>query len=66
MSQWRIAARLQLLILSLSALLVLIAGLGLYAVSQSNESLRTVYDDRTVPLGQLGEIEHRLAMIPCQ
>ncbi|QJC55143.1 Methyl-accepting chemotaxis protein I [Polaromonas vacuolata] len=60
MSHLKISTRLMLLILSLSALLVLIGGVGLYGIHQSNESLRTVYEDRTVALGQLAEIDSLL------
>jgi aerotaxis receptor len=36
--------------------IALVGGAGLLGMAQSNESLRTVYEDRVVPLSQLGEI----------
>jgi methyl-accepting chemotaxis protein len=44
----------------LGAMLVLMAGLaavGVFGMSGVRESLRTVYEDRVIPLEQLGEIE---------
>jgi methyl-accepting chemotaxis protein len=52
----KIATRLIMLGSTLSALLLAVGGLGLYGISATNDSLRTVYEDRTVPAGQLGEI----------
>jgi len=52
----KISTRLMMLIGVLSALLVAIGGLGLFGISQSNGALKSVYEDRTVPTAQLGEI----------
>jgi len=52
----KVSTRLMLLIGVLSALLVAIGALGLFGISTSNDALRSVYEDRTVPAGQLGEI----------
>ncbi|PWC89791.1 methyl-accepting chemotaxis protein [Azospirillum sp. TSO5] len=50
----RMAAVFGLLILA-----VLLAGwLGLHGMADSNQSLRTVYEDRTVPAYQIGEIQN--------
>lgn len=40
-------------VLFLSVLLLLMGGIGLYNLKQVNESLKTVHDDRVVPLKQL-------------
>ena len=56
MNNFKISTRLTLLVGFLSIVLVLIGGLGLYGISSSNASLKTVYEDRTVALGQLAEI----------
>ena len=56
----KISTRLVLLGGIMSALLLLIGGLGLYGVSATNDALRTVYEDRTVPADQLGDIGSRL------
>ena len=51
-----IKLRLSLVIAILSVLLVVIGAYGLLGMSQSNEGLRTVYEDRTVPMGQLDQV----------
>ncbi|MCZ8253966.1 MAG: methyl-accepting chemotaxis protein [Hylemonella sp.] len=60
MNQFKISTRLWLLITVLSILLAIVGFLGLYATSQANEGMRTSYEDRMVPLGQLGEINYLL------
>jgi methyl-accepting chemotaxis protein len=60
MDKLKISTRLTLLIVGMSLLLVTAGGMGLFSLSQSNAALRTVYEDHTVPLGQLGEIESLL------
>ena len=61
-----IKSRLMLMIGSLSILLIGIGIYGLYGMSKSNEGLRSVYEDRTIPMGQLdiivrGLLNNRLA-----
>ncbi|MBT9612989.1 MAG: MCP four helix bundle domain-containing protein [Burkholderiales bacterium] len=51
-----IKGRLTFIMGLLSALLLLVGGLGLFGMSATNEGLRTVYEDRTVPLSQLDQI----------
>jgi methyl-accepting chemotaxis protein len=48
-----IKARLISIIGLLSVILLVISGMGINGISKSNESLRTVYEDRTVSLSQL-------------
>ena len=60
MNNMNISTRLVILIGILSALLVAIGGVGLLGISQSNDALKTVYEDRTIPTGQLGEIKSLL------
>jgi len=57
MNNLKISTRLMLLIGMLSALLAAIGALGMYGISQSNTALKYVYENRTVPTGQLGEIK---------
>jgi methyl-accepting chemotaxis protein-1 (serine sensor receptor) len=45
-----------MLIAVLSTLLCAIGGLGLYGIGEANDALKSVYEDRTVPAAQLGEI----------
>jgi methyl-accepting chemotaxis protein len=52
-----IKSRLIFIIGFMSILLLSIGLLGLYGISKSNEGLRSVYEDRTVALGQVGDIE---------
>jgi PAS domain S-box-containing protein len=51
-----IAGRLTTIFSILIAGIVLVGAIGLTGMADSNESLRTVYEDRVVCLGQLGEI----------
>jgi len=58
MNNFKISTRLTVLIGLLSALLVAIGSIGLYGISQSNASLKTVYEDRTVALEHLAEVNY--------
>jgi methyl-accepting chemotaxis protein len=57
----KIATRLMILVGLLSALLVVIGGLGLFGIAGTNRTLKTVYEDNAVPLTQLGEIRNLMA-----
>ena len=46
----------------MSALLLGIGLFGLYGMSKANDGLRTVYEDRTIALGQLDTIVRRLTL----
>ncbi|MCZ8293482.1 MAG: methyl-accepting chemotaxis protein [Hylemonella sp.] len=60
MNKLKISTRLTILIGLMSLILVGIGLLGLFGISQSNAGLKTVYEDRTVPLGQVADIERML------
>jgi len=60
MTQLKSSTRLFLLVGVLSALLLAIGSLGLYGIKHSNDSLKTVYEDRTVAIGLLGDVQHQL------
>jgi methyl-accepting chemotaxis protein len=60
MNTFKISTRLWFLITLLSVLLAFIGFLGLYATSQANEGMRTTFEDRTVPLKQLSDINYLL------
>jgi methyl-accepting chemotaxis protein len=60
MNKLKISTRLALLIGLMSAILIGIGLLGLFGISQSNAGLKTVYEDRTIPLGQVSDIERLL------
>jgi len=71
MNNFKISTRLVALVALLSLLLVLVGVLGLVGISRSNEALNTVYEDRTVPTGQIAEIQalllrNRLALATAQ
>ncbi|MBE7940354.1 MULTISPECIES: methyl-accepting chemotaxis protein [Ramlibacter] len=53
MNQLKISTRLALLTAFMAVALMIGGWIGVSNLSASNESLRTVYEDRTVPLGQL-------------
>ncbi|MEO8133094.1 MAG: methyl-accepting chemotaxis protein [Betaproteobacteria bacterium] len=52
----KISTRLLMLTAVLSVLLIAVGALGLFGIGQVNESLRMVYQDRAVPVAQLGSI----------
>lgn len=56
MNQLKVSTRLLLLTGVLIALLLAVGSMGWYGIAQSNAALKTVYEDRTVPAAQLGEI----------
>ena len=56
MKNLKISTRLSLLIGLMSALLIVIGSIGLFGISQVDESLRSVYEDRTVAVGQIADI----------
>jgi hypothetical protein len=60
MSHLKSSTRLFLLAGVLSALLLAIGILGLSGIRQSNDALKTVYQDRMVAIGLLGDIQHQL------
>jgi methyl-accepting chemotaxis protein-1 (serine sensor receptor) len=60
MNKLDISTRLMLMIGVLSLLLVAIGGIGLFGIARSNAALQTVYEDRTVPMGQIAEIQRLL------
>ena len=60
MNHLKISTRLTILIGVLAALLLLIGGIGLNGIAHSNEALKSVYLDRTVPSEQLGVIQSNL------
>ena len=55
-----IKSRLVLVISLLSVLLVGIGSLGIYGLNQTNDAFKGVYEDRAVPLGELGLVIDRM------
>ena len=60
MRSLKISTRLGLLIAFLCTMMVTVGVMGLYGTSRANSSMRTVYDDRLVPMGQLSSVGDRL------
>jgi methyl-accepting chemotaxis protein len=58
MNKLNISTRLLILIGLLATLLAATGGYGLYGIQQSNDALKTVYEDRTVALEQLADINY--------
>jgi PAS domain S-box-containing protein len=60
-SRWfeRLGTKVTCMGAALCVMLIIIGGVGIYVGDQVTESLRTVYEDRTVTTGQLADIEHR-------
>ena len=58
-----IKSRLVLVIGMLSILLIGVGSLGIYGLNQTNDSFRGVYEDRAVPLGDLGFVLDRMQRV---
>ena len=56
MNHLKISTRLIILISLLSMLLIAIGAIGLFGINKSNDALKSVFEDRTVPMGQIAEI----------
>jgi methyl-accepting chemotaxis protein len=61
MKNINISTRLFILVATLSAMLVVGAAVGLWAIVAANDSLKTVYEDRTIPMAQLSEVNRLMA-----
>ncbi|MBE0547115.1 MAG: Tar ligand binding domain-containing protein, partial [Rubrivivax sp.] len=60
MNKLKISTRLVMLIGLMSLLLLGIGSIGLYGIAKTNDALQTVYEDRTVPMGQVADIQRML------
>ncbi len=60
MNHLNISTRLLILVCTLSALLIGIGTLGLFGIVKADDALKTVYEDRAVPLAQLGDVQHQV------
>ncbi|OYU46551.1 MAG: methyl-accepting chemotaxis protein [Burkholderiales bacterium PBB4] len=56
MNNLKISTRLIILVSVLATILVAVGGIGLWGMRQSNAALKSVYEDRTIPAVQLGDI----------
>jgi methyl-accepting chemotaxis protein-1 (serine sensor receptor) len=62
MKNLKISTRLLLLIGAMVVMLAAIGLTGLSGISQSNEALKSVYQDRTIPMGQLADVQHQVLL----
>jgi len=60
LNNMKISSRLIVMLVSLLVLAVVLGGMGLFGMNKANEGLRTVYEDRTIPTGQIAEIQKLL------
>ncbi len=68
MKNFKISVQLYMLIAVLSAIMLVLGLFGLRGLDQTNAGLKTVYEDRTIPLGRLSDVqalllENRLALL---
>ncbi len=56
LKNFKIGTRLGLAFASVLVFMVAISGIGLFGITKVSAGLQTVYEDRTIPLGQLGEL----------
>ncbi|MGZ5077595.1 MAG: methyl-accepting chemotaxis protein [Methylobacter sp.] len=59
-NQLSVKARLSLLIALMSVVMIMLIGLSMHSLRQSNQGLQAVYSNRTVPLTSIAEIKNRL------
>jgi methyl-accepting chemotaxis protein-1 (serine sensor receptor) len=62
MRNLKISTRLMLWFGALAAMLVAIGFMGLSGISQSNAALESVFEDRTIPMRQLGDVQHMVLL----
>jgi len=60
MRKMSIRGRLYLMIALMGLLMAVVGGMGLFGMNKSNEGLQTVYEDRTVALGQVARINRNI------
>jgi methyl-accepting chemotaxis protein len=60
MNRLNIATRIRLLLGALTVLLLLIGLLGMYSAGKSNEVMRYSFENRTLPLKQIGDVHYLL------
>jgi len=60
MNKLKISTRLAMLIGLMSALLIAVGAVGLKGISQSNDTVRQIYEQRTLPLGKIAELQRLL------
>lgn len=62
MNRFSISARLMALLATLCAIVAIVGVIGLSGLSRANEGLKTVYDDRVVPLNEIKIVADRYAV----
>ncbi|MEI7537902.1 MAG: EAL domain-containing protein [Comamonadaceae bacterium] len=60
MTQLKSSTRLFLLIGILFSLMLAIGGLGRFTIVNANKTSKTIYEERLIPMGLLGDVQHQL------
>ncbi|MEQ1659228.1 MAG: Tar ligand binding domain-containing protein, partial [Hylemonella sp.] len=60
MNNLKISTRLTLLVSVLVLLLLIVGFIGIRGMGNTNDGLKTVYEDRTVPMGQLLDVQRNI------
>ena len=60
MNNFKISTRLSMLIAIFSVMLMGIGAIGLSGISKANDALKSVYEDRLIPTGEIAEIQRML------
>ena len=63
MSKLKVSTQLSILIGTLLLLMVGMAAIGLWSNGRANEALKSVYEDRTVPVQQIGDIQQSFLVL---
>ena len=62
MNRFSISARLMALLAALCAIVAIVGAIGLSGLGRANEGLKSVYDDRVVPLNEIKIVADRYAV----
>lgn len=62
MNRFKISTRLTILLAVLCCLVLLVGGAGIFGMSQSNDGMHSVYEDRVVPLKQIKTVSDMYAV----
>ena len=62
MNRYRISTRLMILLGALCAFLLIVGAMGLFGLGQANSGLKSVYEDRVVPLNEIKIVADRYAV----
>ncbi|MBP7131206.1 MAG: MCP four helix bundle domain-containing protein, partial [Aquabacterium sp.] len=58
MNKFNISTRITLILGILAALLMFVSLLGIYGMSLTKDGMRSIYEDRAIPLKQLSDVNY--------